>query len=115
MFPSSFFVAGQCYPAAPRPLERIHEEWQRPCSYAWFCPVCAEIWARCVVANHSFMVWTHVCEAHKDMFAPSIIVPGSLLIPLQDSFNESLPLPLWQREVELHIRHYTQCVSEIES
>jgi len=115
VFPQSIFIRGQCYPCALRPLTRVHEQWQKPRSYAWFCPVCAEVWARCMVASHDFMVWTHVCEEHEDAFSPAWTIPGSILIPMQTAFNESLPLSLWQREVELHLRHYEKYHQEIES
>ena len=104
MFPQVIFLAGRNYPCAPRGLIPIRGAYYPPPSYAWFCPVCAEIWARAVVATHRFHVMTHPCEKHLEPMSPMLQVSGSLLLPMEESFNESLPEALVRRELELHIK-----------
>ena len=97
----SLFLSSRVYKSFRKP-DAVHEEKHPAKSLAWCCPQCGDIWAR-AVTTQSFMFLTHVCEKHLDPLVPSLIIPGSLL--WTQEFNESLPLELWMREVELHIAH----------
>lgn len=103
--PQTIIVRDVPYAALPRPPERIHEEWQAPRSYAWACPKCGDIWARAVVAMQPFMFFSHPCEAHSDALPPSLIIGGSLWLPLQNGFNQTLSRELLIREFQLHLNH----------
>lgn len=101
----TIFVGNRSYPPQLRGTLRVHEERWPPASYAWCCPVCGEIWARAVVRGRDFQFLTHVCEAHEDPQMPSLLVPGSLLMPWDENFNAALGSDLWLREFTLHFNH----------
>lgn len=103
-YPMTFFIASQGYRTV-RAARSVHGELHAPCSYAYCCPECGEIWARAVVLGQDFQFLHMNCEVHPSRWLPALCVPGSLLIPMDDPFNESLPLDLWRREARLHIRH----------
>jgi len=107
MFTQTIVIGSETYGPIPRGLRRVREELQRPPSYAWCCPECGEIWARSIIFDSSgeqisFQFLTAACEEHVDPFLPSLIVPGSLLLPMETEFNKSLTLPLWKREFHVH-------------
>jgi len=101
VFKQTIFVGRSTFPPTYRTMRRVHEEMQRPPSYAWFCPECAEIWARALVEGSSFQVITYPCEQHRDRFV-GILVSGSILLPFDLEFNDSLPVEAWRREVIIH-------------
>lgn len=105
MSPQSLSVGPRLYPSGLRSSIFAGGIVQYPHSYAWACPVCAEIWARASVPDSFYSFITHPCEAHEDPLVPSLLVPGSLLSLHDEGFNASLPVELWQREVLLHIAH----------
>jgi len=107
MYTQTIVIGGDTYGPISRGLRRVREEMQRPPSYAWCCPVCGEIWARSIIFTESgeqvpFQFLTAACEEHLDTLLPSLIVPGSLLLPMEMEFNKSLPFPLWVREFHMH-------------
>lgn len=76
---------------------------QRPISYACFCPVCADVWARAGIPGEAFFVFHIPCRRHT---FDGISVPGSLW-PVGDSdFLDSLPPLVLRREFLLHLDHY---------
>jgi len=80
-------------------VERPDNAW----SYAWFCPVCAKVWATAIIeGKHTFPVvvrcWTHEWTA--------IDRPGSLLLEAFDpDFDKAIPEGLLLRENQLWIEH----------
>ena len=106
MYTQSFFVEGQYLGAALRKPVHLHGEVQPPPSYAFFCPVCAEVWARAPVTlgphTQEFMVWRLACRKHG---RSRLTVAGSLFLPWDKSFNEALPDGAWFWELERHLDH----------
>lgn len=72
-------------------------------SYAFFCPACGEIWARCFVEGEPWAVVHTPCERCGKFSV--IEVPGSLWIPLHPEFNNSLPRSLLLREFTLALKY----------
>ena len=75
--------------------------WHR-CSYAFFCRVCGEVWARIVMFNsrgeqQAFEPVCVSCKEHSDLWN----VPGSLLANHLDRLLDSLPPEVLRRELEL--------------
>lgn len=102
----TIFIRSQCYgQPVVRVLEQVRETMQTPCGKAWFCEQCGEVWARAVVSARPFRVLSAPCEEHNDGLL-MLRVPGSILIPLDNDFNNSLPLEVWKREFELHTRFF---------
>lgn len=102
----TIFIKSQAYgQPVIRGLELVHAQLQRAEGRAWFCETCGEVWARAVVEGGVFRVLSAPCEDHLDSLM-NIRIPGSLLIPLEKEFNDSLPLELWRREFELHVRFF---------
>lgn len=100
-----FILEGRYCGSAPRQMTSRHGPAQVPPSYAFFCPVCAEVWARCpveVVAGspEKFMVWTKACRRH---YHHSLEVPGSIHLDWDKEFTESFPLETVRWEFERHL------------
>ena len=74
-----------------------------PLSYAYFCPVCAEIWARCVLDGAEFQVWTRGCSKHS-LYNGSH--PGSLWLSWDPHFSFSLPREALLRELTLLLQQF---------
>ena len=93
-----FFIGGRSLGLCQRyPLTAAG---QRPISYACFCPVCAEVWARAVIFNEKFFVFHIPCKKHA---YDGISVPGSLW-PVGDAdFLNALPREVLVRELLLHL------------
>jgi hypothetical protein len=76
-----FIVEGKYLGNAMRGRVFIYAEPVPPHSYAFFCPVCAEVWARCPVEivatgkHREFTVSTHPCRKHT---THALAFPGSL-------------------------------------
>lgn len=82
----------------------IHAEAQEPQSYAMFCPICGDIWARMPIYN-SRREWRIIggyCEQHP---GPSrYVVHGSLMLNWEPELTAILPDEVIKREFEVHIR-----------
>lgn len=88
------------------------EGWHVGRSHAMICPVCLRIWCKMPMEGEkSFTLHTAPCASHPTTpyeVAGSIIPaswtrwPGSGDAGLLDN----LPLPLWEREFHLHLKHY---------
>lgn len=103
-----FIVEGKYLGSAERQMTSRHGPVQVPPSYAFFCPVCAEVWARCPVEvvegqQEQFMVWTKACHKH---FHHSMEVPGSLYLDWDKEFTESFPEGVLKAELLLHLDFY---------
>lgn len=66
----------------------------------FICMVCGEPYAK-VATGNEFIPYRGMCESCTPLRG---WVPGSVFDELRSSFNSSLPLAAWQREVELHCR-----------
>lgn len=102
----SLFLMGSLVLQWKRPPYFVHEQHCSPHSLAWACPRCGEIWARSCVEGSRFHFIPHECE-RCEALAPWLThwLPGSLILLGSPDWNDSLPLSLWQRELEIHIRH----------
>lgn len=84
---------------------------EHPVSYAWFCPVCMEVWARSVVYQEGkqepepAVAWTRGCTEH---FLYGNEAPGSLYLPWDATFNSDLPFPALKRELHLLLKEYPE-------
>lgn len=89
-----------------------------PESVAYFCATCGEIWARVLVegsASARWLIEQSPCERHRATGVPDWMqTPGSLVqgrlrrsavsVMFWAATLESLPLPLQNREVALHLK-----------
>jgi hypothetical protein len=102
-----FFVENHYFGSVKRGEVRTHEQMTAPRSYAYFCPICAEVWARCPVehvgaAAGTFRCIETPCRKHtKHAWA----VPGSLMLLWDKEFSEILPDELVQWEFECHLNY----------
>ena len=98
-----FFVEGRSLGSCQRyPLNSLK---QAPISYAFFCPVCVEIWARAVIFDSSCFCFHVPCKKHA---YPGIKVPGSLYPAGDPDFLSAMPREVLQRELLLHL-DYAEC------
>ena len=105
-----FFADGKYLGQATRTWEHFHNEVAPPVGYAFFCPVCIEVWARCPVmagdVQQHTMVQTIACRkhpAHHDLG-----VPGSLMLPWDKTFSDLLPDDAIRRELQVHLDYAEQ-------
>lgn len=105
-FPQQVIVEGRYLGEARRTLVNHHGAMEAPYSYAFFCPVCADVWARCPVdfagRTREWTVWSVACRKHPRR---SSEVPGSLLLTWDKSFNDSLPHDALAWELERQLDH----------
>jgi len=85
-----YIIEGKLIGSSPREGIFIHGIPTSADSIACFCPVCAEVWARCpVIADNGkvsfFQVCLMPCRLHS--FHGSLFIPGSLLLPMDKAFN----------------------------
>jgi hypothetical protein len=96
-------VEGRHLGTTERPPALVMGQFQRPISYAFFCPCCAEIWARCPVEGQErWMVQTIPCRKHS---TSKYVVPGSLTLPWDGEFTTALPKDALSWELERHLDH----------
>lgn len=86
------------------PLVLCHGQVQEPHGFAWFCPVCARVWAKATVAGERFMVMTHPCDLEPA--DNQYTIPGSIWLTLRPEFIKSLSHEVLLREFALHLAHY---------
>lgn len=104
-FPQHFIVEGKHLGTAQRGLYRVHEDLRVPSSYAFFCPVCAEVWARCPVelpggTCKPFMVLTRACRKHP---TTTLGAAGELYLDWDQDFSNSFPESVWIWEFQRNI------------
>lgn len=91
-YPQHFIIEGKHLGTALRSKAIVHAQMEIPYSYAYFCPCCAEVWARCPVEcpeGHSpFQVWEVPCKKH---FTDNLRIPGSLWLSWDKTYNDSFP------------------------
>lgn len=80
-----------------------------PFSSAWFCPYCADIWARAFITggdreSKRFKVFEHPCRRHlQDLnYESRFGVPGSLIPWQQPELQDTFPPEVWQWEFLRH-------------
>lgn len=100
-----FFVSGKNLGESP-----ITPLWGEPTprSYAFFCPVCAEVWAKCPVLPTEatitpYMVWTRCCSSH---FRHRGEIPGSVGLVWDPEYESNWPLALLHAEVISALANY---------
>lgn len=74
--------------------------YRTPCSVAWFCPRCGNIWAR-FVAGADWEADHHKCQDCEPKPASAFDVPGSLLREWDEAYTAALPHAVLKREAEL--------------
>lgn len=93
MYEQFVYVNDRFLGSFPRPSVFVHAERQPAYSYAYFCPNCGDIWARCpVTASNGFVnKWTiegGYCREHP---GPSpFTVAGSLLLSWEPDYSNLL-------------------------
>lgn len=95
-----FFVEGRSLGSCPRYPIHQHGHPDKPQSFAFFCPVCAEVWARAVIFDTKFRVFTVPCRKHTH---DGWRVPGSLWLPLELDFIAAFSGEVLKREFLLHL------------
>ena len=109
-----FIVEGKVLGSAERSMVFVHAQPQCPQSYAFFCPVCAEVWARCPVERREgqtepFMVWSIPCRKHR---THALAIPGSLMLEWEPEFVEAFPDEVVKWEFDRHLEFYERGSSE---
>jgi hypothetical protein len=110
IFTQQFIVRNKHLGSALRNFVRCHETWAAPSSYAYFCPVCAELWARCpVVDNQSgklipFQVLSVECEQHHR--PTSLTIPGTLHLTWDKDFTKAFPDTVFVYEFNQALKLY---------
>lgn len=100
-----FIIEGKYLGSTERGARYVHGQKQTPTSYAFFCPVCAALWATCPLEltegkPEHFMVWTVPCRKH---YHHAFVVPGSIHLSWDNEFTESFPRELLKWELERHL------------
>ena len=99
-----FFIEGKHLGTTTRGNVFVHGELQAPTSVAYFCPKCAEIWARGMVEGSPHCEVRSVdCRKH-----PSRVytVAGSLTSGWDEELNEAFPAEVLRWELERHFNYY---------
>lgn len=106
-FQQHFFIEGKHFGTAARSRVWVHGELQAPRSLAYFCPKCAEIWARCPVvgewSNPDWAVLSMHCKKHNE---PTWQVSGSLSINWDKEYVDAFPEAVLQWELQRHFDYY---------
>ena len=93
-----FFIEGRGYTPCQRGPRTVTQ--QRPVSFAFFCPVCAEVWARAGIPDERFFAFHVPCRKHT---YDGVKVPGSLYACGDVDFLKALPADVLLREFLLHL------------
>lgn len=103
----SYIVEGKFLGEVFVPMAHTNAELHRPYSTAYFCPHCAEIWARCPVQEHpEFHALTVPCRKHPSR---AYKIAGSMLIENQAClFPLHLPDELVRWEFDRHMAYWEQ-------
>jgi hypothetical protein len=104
LFPVQFEVNDTPMGTGQSTLVLCHGQIQEPYSFAWFCPVCARVWAKATVAGQRFMVFTVPCDL--ELVDNWLVVPGSIWLGLWPEYLKSLSHEVLVREFSLHLAHY---------
>ena len=108
-----FFIEGKYFGFGLRAPASIHAKLCAPRSFAFFCPCCAEVWARCQVeiaevgavaatTQENYLVWTVHCRKHP---VSRWQVAGALTLPFETPFTSGFPEGVLQWELARHLDH----------
>ena len=104
-----FFIEGKYYGFGIRGPALMHGLQGRARSYAFFCPYCGEVWARCQVEtaasadkHENYVVWSVPCRKHP---AYQYEVAGALTLQFEEPFNDGFPEEVLQWELARHLDH----------
>ena len=111
MYEQSIYIEDRFLGSFCRPANIIHAERQPPNSYAYFCPTCGEVWARCPTTDNNgesrpWQIQGGHCRLHP---GPSqFTVAGSLLLAWETEYSALLlscpDIVRW--EFERHMEYY---------
>lgn len=115
-FIQRFIVEGRYLGEGRRTFDKRGMVPSAPVSYAFFCPVCAEVWARCPVSlpdsekYQPFQVLTANCRKCRtnNVFK----VPGELTCSWDHEFVEAFPQEVLQRELMLLLDLYQEGIEK---
>lgn len=72
----------------------------KPASFVFVCPMCGDAWGKAMIDNCQVLVFTKACIKHKQSVFD---IPGSMWMPLEPEFTNSLCGEVLQREFLLHL------------
>lgn len=87
----------------------------KPHGYAFFCPICAEVWFRCLVEGEASACTQRFCERHEPgekvgnwSFGHvwNTDYPGSVWTSWDNALILNLPEPVLRRELNLMIAYW---------
>ena len=103
-YPVRFFVGNEYLGEGQCRTVFIHGDLAPPLSFAFFCPLHGDIWARAVVADRPWQMFRKLCPKHE---ATSYYdVPGSIWLALEPEYLAAMPRSVLLREFTLHLNHY---------
>ena len=99
-----FFIEGKHLGTADRSLITVRGQLQPPESIAFWCPHCAEVWARAMIEEGNFCDIRFIpCKKHPHRIYQ---VSGSLHTAMEPEFNECFPEEVLKWEFERHLDYY---------
>ena len=113
-FTQQFIINGQFFGTTDRYWQRCHESVMPPQSLAFFCPVCADVWARCPVTSNNtgavsdFQVYKLHCRKHPPRHQQQ--VAGSLFLSWDNELSNAFPPEMLRRELLLHLDLYPEAL-----
>lgn len=112
-----YFIGQQYFGSGPAPQEFVHNEVHQPIGQAFFCPICAEVWATATVQGAPTQVRHRFCGKHNSLEARekangarncsslgrinSSEICGSLWLDESRTWNDNLPPAVVARELRL--------------
>lgn len=104
-FNQTWFIPHSPPLTSSAPLEQRFNSLVEPLSYAYFCPVRGEVWARrvCTREDGTTTAWHVFTVVHPDVSAHHLSYwpPGLLLTSVPESSWNSIPPVILKREFEL--------------
>lgn len=100
----TWFIQGRTFGPFPVSPSFIKAELTPPRSYAYYCPICGDVWARRIISPAArWLFWSFHCPKHPDQSfwhtVPGSIIPSFLF----EELWPDLPYSLQQREALLHL------------
>lgn len=106
-FTQHFFIENRHCGSSGRGYVPVHGNIRPPSSQAFFCPICAEIWARFPVEGGAiFEVSTVVCRKHKGRWVSE--VAGSTIEPATGEPPMEFPPAVLEWEFQRHLDYAAQ-------
>lgn len=112
-YQQAFFVGQKFLGFAERaPQNKCNLRNLQPVAYAFFCPVCGEVWARCPIEDtllggtSLYQSITARCQKHPEPL--SLKLPGSLWLSWDREFSDSFPDDLVRYEFNLLMQLYKE-------